>query len=196
MNKENVIFTVCGFVLGMIAGALLLGPWIARMQSDSPRSVTAGATATPGVAATDSAAASPVMTQVLQEINSLQAVLEKDPKNFSALVRLGNLYMDAMKWDRAADYYARAAAIRRDPDVLTDLGICYRQMGRPEQALQIFEDVQQRQPEHWQSAFNQAIALADLGRLAEARKIAERLKREHPDEPDVERLASALATMK
>ena len=194
MSKENSIFAACGFILGLIGGALALGPWIARLQEKSAAALPAQP-ATPATAATDTSAA-PVMNQVLQEIASLQTVLQSDPRNFDALVRLGNLYMDAVKWERAAEFYGRAVAVRKDPDVLTDLGICYRQMGRPEQALQMFDEVQREEPAHWQSAFNRAIALVDLKRVDEARIVVSKLKRDRPEDPQVARLAAAIESMK
>jgi len=196
VNKENTIFAICGFVLGAILGALILGPWITRMQAESPKPVTSALPSAPQPSQTDSASGAPVMNQVLQEIALLQEVLKGDPKNFDALVRLGNLYMDAVKWDRAAEFYARAVAVRKDPDVVTDLGICYRQSGRPEQALQLFDEVQRDNPAHWQSAFNRAIALADLKRFDEARAVVAALKKQRPTDPQVDQLASALANAK
>jgi len=196
MNKENTIFAICGFVLGAIVGALALGPWIVRMQKESARPAAAAIPVTaPPVAASTPEAGAPVMNQVLQEIAELQEVLEKDPNNFDALVRLGNLYMDAVKWDRAAEFYARAVAVRKDPDVVTDLGICYRQSGRPQQALELFDEVQRENPSHWQSAFNKAIALADLKRFEEARAIVAKLKKERPTDPQIDQLGAALARM-
>lgn len=197
MNRENTIFAICGFVLGAIVGALALGPWIVRMQEESAGAAAAAvpSAAAPPVATAGSESGAPVMNQVLQEIAALQEVLESDPNNFDALVRLGNLYMDAVKWDRAAEFYSRAVAVRKDPDVITDLGICYRQSGRPEQALELFDDVQRENPSHWQSAFNKAIALADLKRFDEARTIVAKLKKERPTDPQIDQLSAALARM-
>lgn len=205
MHRENLVFAICGFILGVIAGALTLGPWIAGLQNGAASSAAAtpaaGMTASsPGSTQTSDPSSTadpnnPVMSGIFAEIEVLKRRVEANPRDFDALVRLGNLYMDAVKWEQAADYYARAIAVRRDPDVITDLGICYRQTGRPAEALRMFESVQREHPRHWQSAFNQAIALADLGRFEEARSVVAGLKKLKPDDPEVARLESALSKL-
>jgi tetratricopeptide (TPR) repeat protein len=203
MQRENVVFAVCGFILGLIAGAFTLGPWVAGLRGSAATASTPAVQSQPMAAdrapaadtTSSSAANSAVMSGIFQEIEMLRRRVEANPRDFDALVRLGNLYMDAVKWEQAADYYARAVSIRRDPDVITDLGICYRQTGRPEEALKLFESVQRNHPEHWQSAFNQAIALADLKRFDEARVVVASLKKLRPNDPEVERLEKALSTL-
>ena len=61
------------------------------------------------------------------EIKTLDAVLEKNPKDLSALIRQGNLYMDTKRYGEAVALYQRALEI--DPgnqNVRVDMGTCYR----------------------------------------------------------------------
>ena len=56
-----------------------------------------------------------------------------------------------------------------------------------------FDRAQQLQPDHWKSLFNEVLVLAfDLGRIDEAARELERLRRLQPNNPDVQRLAAEL----
>lgn len=205
MNKDNILFTACGFILGLIAGTLLLGPMLhqrgvvpaigapaaqSKMPADAAHGAAAPATAMhPGGDPN-------VMQQVLQQIGVLKQRLEQNPRDAQAAIQLGNLYMDARKFDQAISYYERALAIAPNPDVSTDLGICYRAKGEPQRALEIFRSVSRANPQHWQSRFNEAIVLMDMGDVDSARNIVTALQKQRPEDPDVKRFADLLAQMK
>lgn len=202
MNKDNLVFTLCGFILGLIGGTLLLGPLLhARGVIPAIGATPAAAAAPPSATATQpgqpmTGGDPNVMQQVLQEIAALKQRLEANPRDAEAATQLGNLYMDARKYDQAISYYEKALSIAPNPDVATDLGICYRAKGEPKRALAIFRDVHRQNPDHWQSRFNEAIVLMDMGELDAARAIVTDLQKAHPDDPDVKRFADVLAQMK
>ena len=119
------------------------------------------------------------MAQVQQELAALRQALDQDPNNVMALVRMGNMHMDASMYDKAADYYRRALEVDpNNPDVRTDMGACLREMGKPQEALAEFEKSLSQDPNHWKSWFNIAIVnLYDLGDYEKAdaafRKVVE-----------------------
>jgi tetratricopeptide (TPR) repeat protein len=198
MNRDNLLFTVCGFVIGLVVGALALGPVLYRSGVTSrslfsKRSPAAATAAPPLNSAVATPAGDPaVMQNVMQQVAGLKEELQKNPSNFEAAVQLGNLYMDARKYPQAVSYYEKALAVHDDPNVATDLGICYRGSGDLQKALTTFEAIQQKHPDHWQSLFNKAIVLVDLKRNAEARGIVDQLKRQRPDDADVKQFDEAL----
>ena len=53
-----------------------------------------------------------------------QAVVAKDPTSYIALANLGNMFFDEGDFDRAKDYYLRAAGQRVDATILNNLAIC------------------------------------------------------------------------
>ncbi|MDP9359815.1 MAG: tetratricopeptide repeat protein [Acidobacteriota bacterium] len=172
MKRDTLIFTVCGFLLGLTIGSLVIGPKIAQSK-------LAGAPA----ASTDSAAPAPPpatagspMAMVQQQLATLKDAIARDPKNFDALVQLGDMYMDAAKFPQAIDYLERAVAVRDDANVRTDLGICYKQSGQPGRALAEFERAGSLAPDQWQPLLNEAIVLIGLHRMDEARAVAAKLQ--------------------
>jgi tetratricopeptide (TPR) repeat protein len=177
VNRDTIVFSSCSFLLGLIIGSLLIGPKLATFRgAPAPPPAIAPQNATP-------------MDAVRQQIATLNAALARDPRNFEALVQLGNMYMDAAKFPQAAGYYERALAVRDDSNVRVDLGICYKQTGQPEKALDAFR----KAPDHWQAIFNEALVLGEMRRFDEAGAVLAKLERMRPGDPDVARLRQALA---
>jgi tetratricopeptide (TPR) repeat protein len=195
VQKETLIFTICGFLLGLTLGGLVIGPKIAQSKLAGNPAVSADggmpvAQATPSAA---TATGANPMEAVQRQLATLKETIAKDPKNFEALVQLGDMYMDAAKFPQAIGFLERAVAVRDDANVRTDLGICYKQAGQPASALAEFEHAAALAPEQWQPLFNQVIVLNDLHRTDEARAVAAKLKQMRPDDPEVQKLVASLA---
>jgi cytochrome c-type biogenesis protein CcmH/NrfG len=88
-------------------------------------------------------------------ITAMQQVVARDPKNFEAWVQLGNDYFDTRQPQKAIDAYTRALEIRpNSPNVLTDQGVMYRDLGQFDKAIANFQKANQLDPKHVQSLFN------------------------------------------
>src|ERR1700682_5783985 len=165
MTRDNIVFTTCGFLLGLVLGALVIGPRLAESKlagTAATSSVQAAPEApAPAVAATAGGNA-PAMDAVRQQLAALKAAIERDPKNADALMQLGNMYMDAAKYPQAIEYYERGLAVRDDPAVRTDLGICYKQAGQLDKAVVAFHKAAEAAPDQWQAMFNEAIVLGEM----------------------------------
>jgi tetratricopeptide (TPR) repeat protein len=200
MSRDNIVYTACGFLLGLVLGSMLIGPKLARskLAGAPPVTVAAAAAEAPPVAAAPAAApaqGSP-MGAVFQRITELKQEIEKNPNNFDAISQLGSMYMDAGKYPQAIEYFERALRVKDDPQVRTDLGICYRNMGDTARSLNAFREVVQRHPEQWQAMFNEVILLAETHRVDEARAVLAKLEKLRPGDPDVQRLGQSLAQAK
>ena len=185
MSRDSIVYSVCSFLLGLILGSLLIGPRLAK---------PGGAPASPPASAAEGGGAPPSnpMPIVRQQLATLKQTVDRDPRNFAALVQLGNMYMDAAKVPQAIDYYERALAVRDDGNVRTDLGICYKQNGQLDKALAAFQKASADSPDQWQPLFNAAIVLGEMRRFSEARAIVAKLNAMRPNDPEVQRLEAAL----
>jgi cytochrome c-type biogenesis protein CcmH/NrfG len=78
--------------------------------------------------------------------------------------------------------YERALELRpKDPNLLTDLGIAYRGLGNPKQAVELFRQAAQADPKHLQSRYNLGLVLKeDLHDTASARAAWEEYLRVAP----------------
>lgn len=116
------------------------------------------------------------------------------PDGYDELVNLGNAAFDAGAHARAAEAYEKALATKPgNPNVLTDLGVSYRNLGRFDESIAMFEKALAASPTHWQALYNKALVLAmDKKDLAGARAALASLKKMKPEEGVVQRLEDAL----
>jgi Flp pilus assembly protein TadD len=187
MKRETVIFTACGFLLGLTLGSFVIGPKIAQ----SKLAGTPVAESMPPPAAPATASGSP-MTGVMQQLASLKEAVAKNPNDADALVQLGEMYMQAAKFPQAAEYLQRAVAVKDDAAARMELGICYKQTNQPEKALAEFQRSTAMAPDQWEPLFNEAIVLLDLRRMDEARVAAAKLRKMRPDDPEVQKLVATV----
>ena len=88
----------------------------------------------------------------------LQDMIKKNPSNFEALVKLGNLYYDARQYPDAIGLYERALKIRPEvADVRTDLGTAYWYTGDSDKAIAEFQKSLKINPNHPGTLFNLGI---------------------------------------
>jgi tetratricopeptide (TPR) repeat protein len=191
MKRETWVFTICGFALGLVIGSFLIGPHLAR----TPLAASGGAANAAEPAPQQASAGAPPMAQmnaVREQLAALKQSLEKNPRDVNALTQLGNMYMDAAKYQQAADYFERALAVREDPTTRTDLGICYKQNGQGEKAVEAFERAAAEAPGQWQALYNEAVTLGELQRWSDAKKVAAKLSAMRPGDAQVAQLVQAI----
>ena len=94
------------------------------------------------------------------EIRELRNIVEKNPENAGAWVRLGNLYFDTDQFMDAIDAYTKGLELApNDPDVITDRAIMYRRIGDFEQAASELRRAAQLSPTHLNSLLNLGVVL-------------------------------------
>jgi len=195
LSRDNVLFVLLGVLIGFVAAYFLFE---AVGQHQSPRLPAGQALQAPatggGPAAGVPAGSGPVNAPVMQQqLREMRQAMEKDPDNAEGWLRVANMAFDLREWEIAADAYQHALDLQPgDPDVMSDLAVSLHGMGRSEEALEMFNRVQQLNPQHWQSRFNEVVVLADMGRTDDAAKVMVDLQRLQPDNPDVQRLADEL----
>jgi cytochrome c-type biogenesis protein CcmH/NrfG len=189
MWKNSALTAIVGALIGFFVGYVVgqrqvAGPALAppAQEISNPHAGVPGAPALSGMpqkppeGGRTAATADPTL---VQQVRDVEALLAKDPTNYEHLVRLANLHYDLNNYAKAAESYEKARAIKDDsPDVLTDLGVCYRETGRGQKALELFDRAADLQPQHWQSRYNAAVVrLFDLNDLNGAKNELEKLKK-------------------
>lgn len=86
---------------------------------------------------------------LLNEINQLENEIKNDPKNASKLLRLANLNHDAGFFEKAINYYKDYLILKPDDnDAEVDMGVCYFELNKLDEAEKIFESVIKKNPKH------------------------------------------------
>jgi hypothetical protein len=203
MWKNPVATAVIGILLGFFAGYLIgqkqgTGP---VQPTTDPHAGVPGApalTGQPPMPPEGGRTAGTGNPHLLEQARELETLLAKDPNNYEHLVQMANTQYDLNNFVKAADYYEKARAIKDDsPDVLTDLGVCYKESGKPQEALELFDRAAEMRPDHWQSRYNAAVVrLFDLNDVAGAKAEVDKLKQMQgkvPNLPDLTGLEGEIA---
>jgi predicted Zn-dependent protease len=212
VNRDNLLFATIGILVGFIAGYLMHEVMATRQPPRLTSEMRAQIVVPPGgeqgggpapegdAGAGPAAGASPAAAgggpaPAMQAIQELKAYVDKNPKDAKAVRQLADLNFDIRNWQRAQELYRHYLELKpNDPDVLTDLGISYRETKEYDQALRHFQEAQKAAPDHWQAYYNQVVVLAfDLKKLDEANQVLAKLQQMQPGNPDVEKLAGAVA---
>ncbi len=202
MDRDKGMFLVIGLLAGFICGYLAhefmaarqpTPGWAARGGPVAPAAAGRPGPGTPGGGQQGSGATGggqPAMEQVQQ----LAAHVRDNPDDARAIRQLADLNYDISNWQRAAELYSRYLELEGgNADVMTDLGVTLRFMGKPQEALEQFRAVRDLVPDHWQARYNEVLVLAvDLDDLAAASAALDELVSIQPDNPQVVRLAAEL----
>jgi tetratricopeptide (TPR) repeat protein len=216
VNKDNLLFTLLGLVLGFVTGWLMFEKIALRqpprLTQDQLAAVMSGAPI-PGPDSTPSAQGAAPQGAMpgpagpgqidTSKLDEAQAKLQQHPEDPELILDVANESFDIASkagkapfvWQQARDHYLKYLSLKEPtPDVLSDLGVTYRELGQFDDALKTFQQAEKMAPEHWQSKYNQVIVLAfDLQQYDKAQTILDDLQKEHPDNQDIRQLAAAVA---
>jgi tetratricopeptide (TPR) repeat protein len=125
-----------------------------------------------------------------QRVSEIQGLLDANPEDAGLMAAMGNVYFDASRWQEASGWYEKSLVLSPgDSNIMTDLAVVYRNLGRSQESLELLDQVITTSPDHWQAWYNKVVVLnfdlhehdaaaASLDRLKE-------LKRTNPDIPDL-----------
>ncbi len=176
MRRDTLVFTVAGTLFGLVVG------YMAASWDVVPRPAAV-------VAAPVASGPAPAPRLNPDEVKAMESLAARQPGDAAVRVELGNLYMDAERWDEAVRWYREALAINPGlVGTMTDLGASLVSAGKPEEALAEFEKVLQADPGQRNALYNKGIALLQMGRAKDAAAAWEDLLKRHPDDPQLQGL--------
>ena len=181
MKKEHIVYIVIAVVIGVLVGVIVSNT---RNNSGSNDAVQGQPTA-PSV-------------NYQQQINMLEGIVAKEPKNRNAWVQLGNNYFDSDQPMKAVEAYGKALELNgNDPNVLTDQGVMYRRLGWYDKAVSNFEKASSIDPTHTQCLYNLGIVYSeDLHDNAKAIDAWERFLKINPSGPGADQVRTQLQELK
>jgi tetratricopeptide (TPR) repeat protein len=131
----------------------------------------------------------------MEAVQELRQRVADNPEDTVALRQLAGMNYNIQNWSRAIELYRRYLELEPDDaDAKTDLGACLLASGKPTEALELFRQVRQAFPNHWQARYNELLVLIFNLEDYEAADVAmKELQAMLPGNQDVERLAEELA---
>jgi tetratricopeptide (TPR) repeat protein len=124
--------------------------------------------------------------EMMAQVEQLTELVQKEPENRDAKVRLANTLYDIGRFDSAIPLYE--AALEMDSsDVLvsTDLATAYLYTGQVDKALEQYQKSLVIEPDHAQTLQNMGIAYFSIGEYQKGIDVWERLVNVHPDYPNI-----------
>ena len=198
MTRDMII----GIVIGLLAG-LFVGYQIGSSGASRAAPVAAMPAMPPGMPAGQPQGMPPGMggapnPEIQQQIATLQSVVARDPKNFEAWVQLGNDFFDTRQPQKAIEAYGRALELKpNDPNVLTDQGVMYRELGQFDKAVANFTRASKADPSHVQSLFNLGVVYAsDLKQPQKATEAWNKVIQIAPSSPQAAQAKQGIADLK
>jgi tetratricopeptide (TPR) repeat protein len=133
-----------------------------------------------------------------QRIAAMRQLVDRDPGNAKGWVALGNEYFDSEQRGKAIEAYGKALQIEpNNPDVLTDQGVMYREIGAFDKALDNFKKASTINPTHLPSLLNLGVLYAqDLKDQDKAIKTWNRLIRIAPMSPQAMKAQAYIEQLK
>lgn len=203
MNREQLRFLATGlmfgFLLGYIVAYAVYEPGVVQRAAPIPPAGNMGMSGPPPAAGGGGGLPSgqggeQMMNRVFEEMAALKKVIEQDPDDAPAIVRLANLYHDAAMYEQAVDYYGRSLEV--DPsnvNARTDMGSCMRELGRSDDAISEFRRSLEIEPRHWQSWLNLGVvSLFDKNDIETASEAFAMLEEINPSFHDLPQLKEAV----
>lgn len=174
--KKQTLYIGVGvaFIVGFLGGIVF-----SSVQSDNYGGPQQRQASAPGQQAGQAPGLNP---QQAGQILALEQRVAANPSDADSWVKLGNIYFDSSKFDKAIRAYEKSLEIRPgNANVLTDLGVMYRRSGNPTMAINAFDRAIVGNPKHEQARFNKGIVLQyDMANVAEAIKTWEGLLAVNP----------------
>ena len=123
-------------------------------------------------------------------MSEIQGLLDANPEDAGLMAAMGNVYFDASRWQEASGWYEKSLVLSPgNSNIMTDLAVVYRNLGRSPESLELLDQVIAVSAEHWQAWYNKVVVLNfDLHEhdaAAEALARLKELKRTNPDIPDL-----------
>jgi tetratricopeptide (TPR) repeat protein len=152
MKSDSIAFGIAGVLFGLIAG-WVIGTQQAKLGPQVP--------APTPVAQAPQTPQSTAVPLDENQVAALKSVAEREPDNPAPRVQLGNLYMDAEKYEEAGRWYSEGLKLQpQNADVSTDLGICLYMTNQFDKALAQFDHSLSIDPKHLKTLLNIGVVRA------------------------------------
>ncbi len=168
VNKQTQKFRLQSYqVVSIIAALLLGGILVYGLMSSKPTATTqdssGGTQQSQGIASGQASNGQPG-ADVLQEIDRLRQVVDKNPDDLVSTLRLSNMLQDNGMYDQAVIYYKRYLnKMPANVDAQVDYGVTLYEGGHTQDAIEQLTQVIKADPKHQKAYFNLGIVYLNAG---------------------------------
>lgn len=195
MNRDNLLFTIIGLLLGFIVGFMLASSYTqreampaaaSRTQNLPPDHPTTGAPGQPGAPG-----------QMQAEVTAALDTAKKEPNNFEAQLKAAELYYQIQRYDDAIGYLLKANQLQPDSyEVVANLGMVNMDAGHFETAEKWYEAALLKKPDDVRVLDGLCVVYLEQGKAKEAEEAIAKLAKADSTNQDLTQFRDRLAKLK
>jgi Flp pilus assembly protein TadD len=194
MNRDNLLFTIIGVLLGFIVGFMLASSMTQREAVSSP---TARAQAMPSdhPAAGNGQPGTPGQMQA--EVTAALDQARKEPNNFEAQLKAAELYYQIQRYDDAIGYLLKANQLQPDSyETVANLGMVNMDAGHFETAEKWYKAALLKKADDVRVLDGLCVVYLEQGKAKEAEDTIDKLAKVDSSNTDLTKFREQLAKLK
>lgn len=130
---------------------------------------------------------------LMQQLGEMENRVKAQPENLEMMLELAHGFNDAGVADKAIFYYQKYLGLKpQSPEVIIDMGTCYFNLKKFEQADSIMRTALKLAPDHPIGLYNLGIVNLSKGDVNESKKWFERVIKVHPNSKQAEQAKKIL----
>lgn len=200
MKKETLITALVFLGIGFLAGYVYkaqssgsVASSVATAPASAPMVPTAGVASTSGPAAAGLPPGHPPIGDPAMR-HMLEQQATQNPRDPQAALRVADYLYDQQLFDQAIPWYQKSLELdSKNVNARTDMGTCYFNLGRPDDALRQFKQSLAINPRHEPTLYNVVVVnLEGKHDLKAASQAWDELHRLNPNYPNLDQLKQKL----
>ena len=195
MNRENLLFSIIGLLLGFIIGFMFASNMSQRAAAPGMPTSQTLPPDHPPISGSGNTQQDP--QQMIAQVQTAIAKARNDPKDFDAQITAAKLEYQVQRYDEAVEFLLRANEIKPDNyEVLAMLGEANAEGGHYEQATTWYKAALARKPGDVSVLASIAFMHLQKGDVKEAEKAIANLEKADPGNQDLPQFRDRLAGLK
>src|SRR3982751_175638 len=194
MNRDNLLFTIIGVLLGFIVGFMLASSMTQREAVSSP---TARAQAMPSDHPAAGNAQPGTPGQMQAEVTAALDQARKEPNNFEAQLKAAELYYQIQRYDDAIGYLLKANQLQPDSyETIANLGMVNMDAGHFETAEKWYKAALLKKADDVRVLDGLCVVYLEQSKTKEAEDTIEKLAKVDSSNTDLAKFREQLAKLK
>jgi tetratricopeptide (TPR) repeat protein len=194
MNRDNLLFTIIGLLLGFIVGFMFAS---SITQREAMPSATARTQNLPPDHPATGGAQPNTPGQMQAEVTAALDQARKEPNNFEAQLKAAELYYQIQRYDDAIGYLLKANQLQPDNyETVANLGMVNMDAGHFETAEKWYEAALLKKPDDVRVLDGLCVVYLEQAKAKEADATIAKLAKADPNNTDLTKFREQLAKLK
>jgi tetratricopeptide (TPR) repeat protein len=193
MNRDNLLFTIIGILLGFIVGFMLASSYTQREAMPAAARTQTMPTDHPAAGEAQPGTPGQMQTQVTAALDQAR----KEPNNFDAQIKAAELYYQIQRYDDAIAYLLKANQLQPDSyETIANLGMVNMDAGHFETAEKWYKAALLKKPDDAKVLDGLVVVYLEQGKAKEAEDAIAKLAKADPSNQDLTQFRERLEKLK